>query len=77
MMLAGLGDVRCGAGEEIEGVEGKHLRAIVKGVCVEDLYLASIVGPGTEVGDWGSEQVAEHALGGFGFFGEHAEGRVR
>jgi len=75
-MLARLGYVRCGASEEVERVEDEHLRAIVKGVCAEDLYLASIAGAGTGVGDWGSEQVAEDAFCGFGRFGEHADGCV-
>ena len=60
LMLAGMGDARCGASEKVERVKGEHLRAIVKGVCVEDLCLGGIAGAG--VGDWGSEQVAEHTL---------------
>jgi len=36
-MLAGLRYVRCGASEKVGRVEGEHLRAIVKGVCVDDL----------------------------------------
>ena len=67
--------MRCSASEKVERLEGERLRAIVKGICVDDLYLASIAGTG--VGDWGSEQVAKHALGGLGFFGEHADGCVR
>jgi len=76
LMLAGLGDVRCGAGEEVEGVEGYDLRAVVNRVRAEDLYLGSIVGARTGVGDRGSEQVAEDAFCGPGLIGEHADGCV-
>ena len=41
-MLAGLGDVGCGAGEEVEGVKCDDLWAIVNRVRAEDLYLVSI-----------------------------------
>jgi hypothetical protein len=75
-MLAGLGDVGCGAGEEVEGVKCDDLWAIVNRVRAEDLYLGSLAGAGTGVGDGGSEQVADDAFGGFAFFGEHADGCV-
>jgi len=62
LMLAGLGDVRCGAGEEVEGVKCDDLWAIVNRVRAEDFYLGSIAGAGTGVGDGGSEQVADDAF---------------
>ena len=76
LMLAGLGDVGCGAGEEVEGVKCDDLWAIVNRVRAEDFYLGGIAGAGTGVGDGGSEQVADDAFVGFAFFGDDADGRV-
>ena len=76
LMLAGLGDVRCGAGEEVEGVEGEHLGAVVDSVRAEDLYPGGIAGAGTGVGNWGSEQVTEDALCSCRFFWDDADGGV-
>jgi len=76
LMLTRLENMRCGAGEEVEGVECDDVRAIVYGVRAEEFYLGSITGAGTGVGDGGSEQVADDALCGFGIFGDDSDGRV-